>query len=112
MAQDDDTGGGLEDRVERLETSQGTILGKLDELLGRAHGAAEDHTERRLGRPSSVEDQVRAELERADKARSEAADKAAAKKNHETLAERLARLEEKPPEAPQPRRQRMMWGPR
>lgn len=112
MANGDEADGDLTDRVERLETSQSTILGKLDELLGRTHKAAAEHTEQRLDRPSSVEEQVRAELDRKDRERADAADKQAQAKERETLAQRLAKLEEKPPQAPQPRRQRVMWGPR
>ncbi len=102
----------LTGRVEHLETGQSQIMAKLDQLLAGAHGKAAGHTEQRLDRPSSVEEQVRMELERKDK---EAADKAAKdgeKAERETLAQRLAKLEEAPPVQPQPRRQRVMWGKR
>jgi hypothetical protein len=108
----DPPGGDLTDRVERLETGQTSILAKLDQLLAGAHGKAEKHEEQVLGRPSSVEEQVRMELERRDK---EAADKAAADKDkaeRESIAERLAKLTEAKPQPPQPRRQRAMWGKR
>ena len=105
----------LEDRVESLETGQGKILSKLDELLGtgsKAHAEAEAHEERHLDRPSTIEEQVRQELAKADAER-KAADKEAAKDaEHETLKEKVARLVEQKPAAPQPRRQRVMWGPR
>src|ERR1700733_106818 len=105
-------GGGLEDRVESLETGQKSIIGKLDELIGGVHAKAAEHTETRLGRPTSVEDQVRAELERADAKRKADAEPAADKADRESIKERLAKLAEVPPVAPQPRRQRFMWGPR
>lgn len=109
---DDDKGDGLEDRVERLETGQQSIIGKLDELIGGAHAKAQEHQEARFNRPTSVEDQVRQELERADKARAAAAEKDAEKSERETIRETLAKLTETAPAAPQPRRQRFMWGPR
>lgn len=109
MADDDN---GLEDRVEKLETGQQSIIGKLDELLTAGHRKAEEHQETRLGRPTSVEDQVRAELERKDREAAEKADKDAERAERESIKERLAKLAEVAPAAPQPRRQRFMWGPR
>jgi hypothetical protein len=107
---------GLEDRVESLESGQSKILSKLDELLGsgtRREPGAEDETS---GRPASVEEQVRMELERKER---EAADKAAKdaegeerKTLREQLAEVRAKMAERPPQQPQPRRERVMWGKR
>jgi hypothetical protein len=111
MADDTDPPeGDLTDRVERLETGQTSILGKLDQLLAGAHGKAEEHEEAKLGRPTSVADQVQAELDRRD---AEAAAKATAdadRAERQTLAQRLAKLAEAPPVRPEPRRQRYMWG--
>lgn len=103
---------GLEDRVESLETGQSKILSKLDELLKGAHSKAEQHQADKLDRPSSIEEQVRMELARKEREAAEATAKDQAKTERETLAQRLAKLEEKPPVQPQPRRQRLMWGPR
>jgi hypothetical protein len=92
-------------RMDRLEE-------KLDQLLSGLHGKAEKREEAHLDRPTTVEEQVRAELKRAEEERA-AADAAAAKEAEtETIAQRLAKLEERPPVQPQPRRQRIMWGPR
>lgn len=117
MAETDTDGNeaGLEDRVERLETGQSKILGKLDELLGagsKTHQAAEKHQAERLDRPSSIEEQVRMELARKEREAAEQAAKDQEKSERQTLAERLAKLEEAPPVQPQPRRQRVMWGKR
>ena len=103
---------GLEDRVERLETGQSKILSKLDEIIGGVHGKAEQRTEAKLDRPSSIEEQVRMELERKDREAAERAAKDADKGERETLAQRMAKLEEQAPVPPQPRRQRVTWGPR
>lgn len=102
----------LTDRVERLETGQSSIIAKLDELLASGHAKAEQRTEAKLDRPSTIEEQVRMELERKDREAKAAADKDAEKTERETIAQRLAKLEEQPPRPPQPRRQRVMWGKR
>jgi len=85
---------------------------KLAELVSRiipgSHAEAQQRTEERLDRPSSIEEQVRAELARAKE--QEAAEQAAAGKDQE-LQSRLAKLEETPPAQPVPRRTRLLgWG--
>ena len=102
----------LEDRVESLESGQSKILGKLDELLGGVHEKAEEHTEKRLDRPTEIQEMVRMELERKDREAKEAADKDSEKSERQTIREQLAKLTEAKPVAPQPRRQRIMWGKR
>jgi hypothetical protein len=105
----------IEDRVERLESGQGRILSKLDELLGagsKAHAAAEEHEEAHLDRPSTIEEQVRAELARKDAEAKAAADKDAEQSERQTIRDQIAKLTEAKPVVPQPKRQRVMWGPR
>jgi hypothetical protein len=102
----------LTGRVESLETGQSKILGKLDELIGGGHAKAEAHEERRLDRPSTIEEQVRAELDRKDREARTAAEKDAEKSERDTMRETLAKLTEAAPVQPQPRRQRVMWGKR
>ncbi|HWM96729.1 MAG TPA: hypothetical protein VNO54_06695 [Streptosporangiaceae bacterium] len=96
----------LTDRVERLETSQTQILGKLDQLISGGQRKAAEHEETKLGRPTAVADQVTMELERRDQ---EAAEKAS-KEEFKTVKETVAKLTEVKPVQPQPRRQRFMWG--
>jgi hypothetical protein len=100
----------LEERVERLESGQESVLGKLDELLARGHATAGQHEADRLDRPSAIEEQVRAELDRAERERQAAADADAEKTERATIREQIARLAERPPAAPVPRRQRVIWG--
>jgi hypothetical protein len=102
----------LEGRVEHLETGLSKITGKLDELLTGGHRAAEQHEGDKLDRPTEVQEQVRAELERAKAEESAAAKAEGEKAEKQTMAQRLAKLEERPPVQPQPRRQRAMWGKR
>ena len=113
------------DRIQDIDQLAGrvdSLTGKVDqilEVLGKFTGgspvsreAAQSQTEDRLDRPSSVAEQVRAELAKAETAR--AADQAAAddKSEREQMKADLAKLKETRPEPPQPRRQRVMWGPR
>ena len=102
----------LTDRVERLETGQQSIIDKLDELLKSGHAKAEKHEEDKLDRPTTIAEQVRAELARAEEEKAAEQKRVEKEAEQETLAQRLARLEESPPVQPQPRRQRIMWGPR
>ena len=112
MTDSDDTAPDLEGRVEHLETGMGKILGKLDELLTGGRKKAEDHEADKLDRPTAVEEQVRAELARAEQEKAAKAKAEGEKTEKQTMAQRLAKLEEQPPVQPQPRRQRAMWGKR
>lgn len=115
-----DAGGTDAQRLERLEQRQEQTDGKLDEILGLIKGGITraDGEDKGAGgpadRPGSVAEQVRAELERArkedaDRAAADAASAADAADRESTRA-RLAKLEERPPARPQPRRERVMWG--
>lgn len=105
----------LAERVDRQESMLDEILGMLK---GGGHRAAPRAGEAggdegtTGGRPSSVAEQVRAELARAKEEERRQADADAVKSETQQLRERLAKLEETKPEAPQPRRQRIMWGSR
>ena len=98
----------LDDIAER----QSRLEAKLDQLLGGVHEKAEKHTEKRLDRPTEIQEMVRMELERKDREAKEAADKDSEKSERQTIREQLAKLTEAKPVAPQPRRQRIMWGKR
>jgi hypothetical protein len=102
----------LEGRVEHVETALERIMGRLDELVTGGHRAAEKHEGDKLDRPTEVQEQVRAELERAKAEESAKAKAEGEKAEKQTMAQRLAKLEERPPVQPQPRRQRAMWGKR
>jgi chromosome segregation ATPase len=106
-----------EPSVDDLAQRQDRIENKLDELLaslkagGSTQAKAEEHQEEKLGRPSTIAEQVQMELDARDKAKADKAEKDAEKTERESIKERLAKLTETPPARPQPRRQRVMWGP-
>jgi peptidoglycan hydrolase CwlO-like protein len=106
MSTEDDelTLAGVEDHLKKVDA-------RLDELLASLHSRTEKHQESKLDRPSSVQEQVQAELARAE--REGAASRAAEeqKTERQQIREQLAKLSETPPAQPQPRRQRIMWGP-
>jgi flagellar motility protein MotE (MotC chaperone) len=98
-------------RLDRLEGKVDKLADMLAKLVpSGSHADAQARTERRLDRPSTVEEQVRAELAKARADQERAEQEQAAKAEQETVAQRLARLEEVKPEPPERRSTRVMWG--
>jgi hypothetical protein len=102
----------LDQRMTGIESKLDALIDKLSGRKDQARAAAQEHTEERLDRPSTIAEEIRAQLE-AQRA-AEAAD--AEKRSH---ADRLAAIEEKvtgmtekTPETPPRRIERMMWGSR
>jgi hypothetical protein len=102
----------LAGRMDGIESKLDALIDKLSGRKDQAHAAAEQHTEERLDRPSTIAEEIRAQLE-AQRA-AEAAD--AEKRSH---ADRLAAVEEKvtgmtekTPETPPRRIERLLWGSR
>lgn len=103
------------DRIEATQQEQGATLQRISEALARivpgSRAESAERVEARLDRPSTVEEQVKAELARAKAEEKRQADEAAAKGERETIAQRVARLEEKPPAAPVRRATKILgWG--
>ena len=93
----------LSDKVDRLATAVSQVLAGKGPAAA-AHEKAEDATEDRLGRPSTVEEQVAAALEARDREARQA-------QLHEDVASAkadLAALKEKPPETPIRKIERIM----
>ena len=105
-APEDSTG----ERLDALEGSVGRIEELLNKVLGKVHTESTAKVERRLDRPTTVEEQVQAELQRADRERKE-------QERQAGIDSRLAALEtpkpppEQPPAPPVPLKQRILgWG--
>jgi hypothetical protein len=99
------------DRLDRLEQRIETIAHAVERLLPGSHGEAQQRTEDRLDRPTDVQQQVRAELERRDRVAAEQAAADTERKEREDLKTQVARLSEQPPQPPVPRRTRLLgWG--
>lgn len=104
-------------RLAALEQHQESTDSKLDELLDLIRGKNPDDPapadppahETRDQRSVTIAEYVRAELDRRQK---DADDKQEKQTMRQQLAEVQAALREKPPQPPQPRRQKAMWGDR
>jgi hypothetical protein len=98
-------------RLDRIEQKVERLADAVAAIVPGSHAEAEQRTGDRLDRPSSVQAEVRAELERA---RQEEAAAAAAQQQQteaQQLREQVARLSEAKPHAPVPRRMRLLgWG--
>lgn len=102
--QQDDTGA----RLDRLETTVGRIAAAVDRLLP---GSRQDAQQRTEDRPTDIQAQVRAELERRDREAAEQQAAQTAEQEQRELRETVARLQEQPPAPPVPRRTRLLgWG--
>ena len=107
-----DTGEDTGERLDRVESAITRIEGMLSRLVPTGSRAdSQQRVERHLDRGSSIEEQVRAELDRRDKA---AADQAAQKEAADSarqVQERIAALEERPPAPPVKRATKALgWG--
>ena len=95
----------LADKVDRLAAL-------VEKVIPGSHAQAQERVEQRLDRPTTVEEQVKAEL---DKAKREEAERQAAEAkdaDDKQLRETVAKLAEKPPEPPVRRATRLLgWGP-
>ena len=97
----------LENAVDRIEQA---VAG-----LPPTHAEAQAHEAAKLDRPSNVQEQARAAVEQAladrDKKAADAKNADAARAREQSLHDRLAALEEKPPAPPRLRRTRLLgWG--
>lgn len=98
MADDDDltsdSGGTTDDKISALDRRIDRLAALIARAVPTTRTEAQEHTERRLDRPSSVAEQVQAELDRRDQKAKEAA------RDGEltTLRETVGKLQEKAPE--------------
>ena len=115
MADDDqaqDTGPSnaeLAGRVDGLESKLDLVLEKLGGVRSDAHAAAQQHTEERLDRPSTIAEEIRAQLDAQRAADADAASKQSSADRLAAVEERLSGMQEKTPETP-PRRVEKIFG--
>lgn len=94
--------GTQDDRISRVESKIDQLASRLASLIPTSRAEAQEHTERRLERPTSVEEQVQAELSRAREKEARDRERAEGKQHREATEGRLKKLEERAPE-PAPR---------
>lgn len=99
------------DRIDRIE-------GKVDhlaELVAKVlpgHAEAQENVEQRLDRPSTVEEQVKAELAKAQRETAEREAREQRDAEFTSVKDQVAKLTEKAPEPPVRRATRWLgWGP-
>jgi len=98
------------ERQNSLEAKVDKILDVLGSKKDDAHAAAEQHTEDRLDRPSTIAEQVRQQLEE-EKAREAAdAEKRGDKERLAAVEAKVTGMAEATPESPVRRVERFMWG--
>lgn len=92
------------DRLEATQEQQGQTLERIEAALARivpgSHAEAEQRTEHRLDRGSSLAEQVKAELAKAKQQEQDTADKESERSEREQIKADLAKLREKPPAPP------------
>lgn len=102
--------GSTDERLTRVENAVERIEQAVSALVP-SHQQAQQHTERRLDRASTVAEQVQAVLDQRERQAAEQQAADAKRAEEESLKERLARLEERPPAPPRLRRTRILgWG--
>lgn len=99
--------------LETISNAVQGLTGTGAKLTPASHQQAQQRTEDRLDRPAAVQEQVRAELARAQAEQQAAADKNAQETEHQQMRDQLARLTERVPKPPVPWRTRILgWSDR
>ena len=99
----------LAGRVDGLESKLDLVLEKLGGVRSDAHAAAQQHTEERLDRPSTIAEEIRAQLDAQRAADAEADAKRSSADRLASVEQRLEGMQEKTPETP-PRRIEKIFG--
>lgn len=92
------------DKLEATQEQQGATLERIEQMLSKvipgSHAEAQQRTEERLDRGSSLAEQVRAELDKAKADEAAAAEKNTERSEREEIKAQLAAMKEKPPAPP------------
>jgi len=98
----------LAGRIDGIETKLDTLIDKLSGKEGQAHAAAEQHTEDRLDRPSTIAEQIREQLAEAKAREAADAEKRGQAERLAAVEQRVTDMAEKTPEAPQRRIEKIL----
>ena len=102
----------LSGRLDRVEGALGEIKAMLSGGERKVHAAAADHEAAKLDAPSTVAEEVRAQLEERDRSQAEQSAKQAEGDRLAAVETRMAEMSEQKPEPPIRRVERFMWGAR
>jgi predicted metal-dependent hydrolase len=93
----------LASRIDGINAKLDAVIGRLGGARDQAHAAAEQHTEERLDRPTSIAEEIRQQLD----AQKAADEKAAAERGQAdrlaAVEQRIAGMAEQTPQPPQRR---------
>ena len=98
----------LAGRIDGLESKLDVLIDKLSGKEGQAHAAAEQHTEDRLDRPSTIAEQIREQLAEAKAREAADAEKRGQAERLAAVEQRVTDMAEKTPEAPQRRIEKIL----
>ena len=99
----------LAGRVDALDSKLDMILDKISGTTSTAHDAAQQHTEDRLDRPSTIADEIRQQLAQRDAEAAAAAEKQGVTAKLADLEAKVTGMGEHRPGAPV-RRVEKLWG--
>jgi len=97
-----------DERISHLEQAIDRILEVLGKGEGKAHQRAEEHTEDRLDRPSTIAEQIREQLAEAKAREAADAEKRGQAERLAAVEQRVTDMAEKTPEAPQRRIEKIL----
>ena len=97
-----------DERIGRLEAGIDKILDVLGKGEGKAHEQAQQHTEDRLDRPSTIAEQIREQLAEAKARETADAEKRGQAERLAAVEQRVTDMAEKTPEAPQRRIEKIL----
>ena len=100
----------LEQRVDRVESKLDRLIEIVSGGERKAQGTAQAGREAELDAPTSVGEQIRAQLEERDAKAAAAAGKQADADRIGAIETRLAEMSEQRPQTPVRRIERVMWG--
>jgi hypothetical protein len=91
----------LAGRIDGLESKLDVVISKLGGARDQAHTAAEQHTEDRLERPSTIAEEIRAQLDAQRAADAETAEKRGQADRLAAVEERIKGMAEQTPAPPE-----------
>jgi hypothetical protein len=106
-----DGGQDLDERVGAVERAVERVEQAIARLVPSSREDSRERVESRLDRPSTIEEQVRAELGRAQSEQAGREQAQADKDERESISQRVSKLEERPPAPPVRRSTKLLgWG--
>jgi hypothetical protein len=98
----------LAGRIDGINAKLDALIDKLGSKSAGAHAAAEQHTEDRLDRPTTIADQIRQQLEEQRAADAETAEKRGQADRLAAVEQRLAGMAEATPAPPERRIEKIL----